>query len=75
MTPSTAERPQMPVEDFEELERQAPETVRLEYANGKPEVKGGRYQQSPSYPWGATVEIPSPVNITLSTEKLKDYAD
>ena len=34
-----------------------------------------RHQQSPSYPWGATVEIPSPVNITLSTEKLKDYAD
>ncbi|MBZ9644823.1 Uma2 family endonuclease [Streptomyces sp. PSKA30] len=39
------------------------------------EPKDGRYQQSPSYPWGATVEIPSPVNITLDTEKLKDYAD
>ncbi|QMV12503.1 Uma2 family endonuclease [Streptomyces lincolnensis] len=39
------------------------------------EPKDGRYQQSPSYPWGATVEIPPPVNITLDTEKLKDYAD
>ncbi|MGW2385431.1 Uma2 family endonuclease [Streptomyces lincolnensis] len=39
------------------------------------EPKDGHYQQSPSYPWGATVEIPAPVNITLDTEKLKDYAD
>ncbi|MFE0254608.1 Uma2 family endonuclease [Streptomyces sp. NPDC059010] len=39
------------------------------------EPKDGHYLQSPSYPWGATVEIPSPVNITLATEKLKDYAD
>ncbi|MGC9543254.1 Uma2 family endonuclease [Streptomyces sp. UG1] len=38
------------------------------------EPKEGRYQQSPSYPWGAPVELPSPVNITLDTEKLKDYA-
>lgn len=34
----------------------------------------GRYRQSTSYPWGATVEIPSPVNVTLATEKLQDYA-
>ncbi|GCB48209.1 hypothetical protein SNL152K_5533 [Streptomyces sp. NL15-2K] len=39
------------------------------------EPKDGRYHSSPSYPWGATVEIPAPVNITLDTEKLKDYAD
>jgi Uma2 family endonuclease len=39
------------------------------------EPKEGRYQQSPSYPWGATVDVPSPVSITLDTEKLKDYAD
>ncbi|MGW0766793.1 Uma2 family endonuclease [Streptomyces sp. NPDC002676] len=39
------------------------------------ELKDGRYQQSPSYPWGATVELPPPVGITLETEKLKDYAD
>ncbi|MCT9106049.1 Uma2 family endonuclease [Streptomyces mirabilis] len=39
------------------------------------EPKDGRYQQSRSYPWGSTVELPSPVAITLKTEKLKDYAD
>ncbi|WP_326581840.1 Uma2 family endonuclease [Streptomyces sp. NBC_00487] len=39
------------------------------------EPRDGRYQQAPSYPWGATVEIPTPVDITLKTEKLKDYAD
>ncbi|GAA3844408.1 Uma2 family endonuclease [Streptomyces coacervatus] len=39
------------------------------------EPKDGRYQQTPSYPWGAVIDIPSPVNITLNTEKLKDYAD
>lgn len=37
--------------------------------------KEGRYQQAPASPWGAIVELPSPVNITLDTEKLKDYAD
>ncbi|MEU0070556.1 Uma2 family endonuclease [Streptomyces sp. NPDC006332] len=39
------------------------------------EPKDGRYLQAPSYPWGATIELPDPVNITLDTEKLKDYAD
>jgi Uma2 family endonuclease len=39
MTPSTAPRPQMPVEDFEALARSAPETVTLEFINGKLEVK------------------------------------
>ncbi|MFF0015735.1 Uma2 family endonuclease [Streptomyces sp. NPDC005374] len=39
------------------------------------EPKEGRYQQSPSYPWGATIQLPSPVDITLDTEELKDYAD
>jgi Uma2 family endonuclease len=39
------------------------------------EPKDGRYQQSLSYAWGATVAIPHPVGITLHTEKLKDYAD
>ncbi|MFF2516112.1 Uma2 family endonuclease [Streptomyces sp. NPDC058086] len=37
--------------------------------------KNGAYRQSPSYPYGAVVELPTPVNITLETEKLKDYAD
>ncbi|MFP3992907.1 Uma2 family endonuclease, partial [Streptomyces sp. E11-3] len=35
MTPGTAERPQMPIEDFEELARRAPETVTLEFLGGK----------------------------------------
>ena len=39
------------------------------------EPKDGRYQQSPSYPWGATIQLPSPVDVTLDTEELKDYAD
>ncbi|WP_445526812.1 Uma2 family endonuclease [Streptomyces cyslabdanicus] len=39
------------------------------------EPKDGRYQQSPSYPWGTTVELPPPVSITLDTEPLKRYAD
>ncbi|MGY1499756.1 Uma2 family endonuclease [Streptomyces sp. QTS52] len=40
MTPRITEhRPQMSVEDFEELERHAPETVRLEFINGKVMVK------------------------------------
>lgn len=40
MSPDTAaEPPQMPVEDFEELARSAPETVSLEFVNGRLEVK------------------------------------
>ncbi|MFI7138526.1 Uma2 family endonuclease [Streptomyces massasporeus] len=39
------------------------------------EPEGGRYQQISPHPWGAAVELPAPVNITLDTEKLKDYAD
>ncbi|MFE4086975.1 Uma2 family endonuclease [Streptomyces sp. YIM B13502] len=39
MTPTTEHRPQMSVEEFEELERRAPETVRLEFVNGKVQVK------------------------------------
>jgi Uma2 family endonuclease len=35
MTPGTAERPQMPVEDFEELASAAPEHVRLEFVDGR----------------------------------------
>ncbi|SCK46879.1 Uma2 family endonuclease [Streptomyces sp. WMMB 322] len=38
MTP-TADRPQMLVEDFEELARTAPDTVTLEFIDGKLEVK------------------------------------
>ncbi|MEU7132764.1 Uma2 family endonuclease [Streptomyces sp. NPDC046261] len=39
MTPNTADRPLILVEDFEELARVAPETVRLELISGKIEVK------------------------------------
>ncbi|MFC8518207.1 Uma2 family endonuclease [Streptomyces sp. NPDC057257] len=40
MTPRTEQQPQMSVEEFEELERHAPETVRLEFISGKVQVKG-----------------------------------
>ncbi|MGW2384586.1 Uma2 family endonuclease [Streptomyces sp. NPDC001658] len=39
MTPRTEQQPQMSVEEFEELERHAPETVWLEFVNGKVVVK------------------------------------
>ncbi|MGW0841091.1 Uma2 family endonuclease [Streptomyces sp. NPDC002787] len=39
MTPRTEHRPQMSVEEFEELERHAPEMVRLEFIQGKVQVK------------------------------------
>ncbi|MER5792181.1 Uma2 family endonuclease [Streptomyces sp. NPDC001980] len=39
MTPRTEHRPQMSVEEFEELERHAPETVWLEFINGRVVVK------------------------------------
>ncbi|MEC4020064.1 Uma2 family endonuclease [Streptomyces sp. H27-D2] len=38
------------------------------------EPKNGTYRQQPSHPYGATVELPAPVGITLETEKLKDYS-
>jgi Uma2 family endonuclease len=39
------------------------------------EPKDGHYQHISPHPWGATVELPAPLNIALDTEKLKDYAD
>ncbi|KPI24433.1 protein of unknown function DUF820 [Actinobacteria bacterium OK074] len=39
------------------------------------EPKAGRYQRVDSHRWGTTVEIPAPVDITLDTEDIKDYAD
>lgn len=39
MTPRTADQPQMSIEDFEELDHHAPETVRLEFIKGKVAVK------------------------------------
>ncbi|WP_079043776.1 Uma2 family endonuclease [Streptomyces kanamyceticus] len=41
MTPGTDERPQMSVEEFEELARRAPETVTLEFWDGRVHVKHG----------------------------------
>jgi Uma2 family endonuclease len=38
------------------------------------EPENGTYQQQTSYKYGDTVTLPAPVNITLNTEKLKDYA-
>ncbi|WP_329066721.1 hypothetical protein [Streptomyces sp. NBC_01429] len=94
MTPRTADRPQpqMSIEEFEELERRAPEMVRLEFLNGKVQVKAvpdgetcsvtvhaepedGVYRAVTTRPFGAVVELPDPVGITLETEKLKDYVD
>lgn len=39
------------------------------------EPMNGAYRHCPSYPFGSTVQLPDPVNITLETEKLKDYAN
>ncbi|WP_415949733.1 Uma2 family endonuclease [Streptomyces sp. KLOTTS4A1] len=39
------------------------------------EPRDGKYQKHPKYAYGATVRLPSPVAITLETEKLKDYAE
>ncbi|MFF7648255.1 Uma2 family endonuclease [Streptomyces sp. NPDC007983] len=39
MTPGTTDRPQMSIEEFEQLARTAPETVTLEFISGKLEVK------------------------------------
>ncbi|UUU32993.1 Uma2 family endonuclease [Streptomyces sp. CA-210063] len=39
------------------------------------EPENGEYRQSPVYHFGDVIELPAPVNITLNTEKLKDYAD
>ncbi|MEV5952576.1 hypothetical protein AB0M11_02150 [Streptomyces sp. NPDC051987] len=38
------------------------------------EPKDGRYRQTLAHPWGATVELPPPVSVTLDTEPLKTYA-
>ncbi|MFF0461552.1 Uma2 family endonuclease [Streptomyces mexicanus] len=39
------------------------------------EPKDGRYLQCSTRPWGATGELPPRVDITLDTERLKDYAE
>jgi Uma2 family endonuclease len=37
--------------------------------------EGGRYRQQVNKPFGATVTLPEPVNITLDTEPLKEFVD
>lgn len=39
------------------------------------EPEKGEYRSVTIRPFGAVVELPDPVGITLETEKLKDYAD
>lgn len=39
------------------------------------EPEGGKYRSVTSRPFGADIELPDPVKITLQTDKLKDYAD
>lgn len=55
--------------------RLPPHRPRQQHPDGLQRAEGRSLPASPSYPWGATVEIPTPVDITLKTEKLKDYAD
>jgi hypothetical protein len=35
----------------------------------------GRYRHEEKLPFGATIKIPDPVNITLDTEPLKEFVD
>jgi hypothetical protein len=35
----------------------------------------GRYHHEEKLPFGATVQLPDPVDITLETERLKEFAD
>ncbi|WP_225847831.1 Uma2 family endonuclease [Streptomyces sp. HPF1205] len=39
------------------------------------EPEDGKYRNVTSRPFGADIELPAPVGITLHAEKLKDYAD
>ncbi|MFI5681820.1 Uma2 family endonuclease [Streptomyces cellulosae] len=37
--------------------------------------EGGRYRHEEKLPFGATVKLPEPVDITLDTEPLKEFLD
>lgn len=39
------------------------------------DIEGDRYRSTTTRPFGATVELPDPVGITLDTEELKEFAD
>lgn len=48
-----------------QLARTSPETVTLDQ---------GRYRQQHAYDYGDAVPLPGPVDVTLDTEELKNYA-
>lgn len=50
MVPSSADHPQMTTDEFEQLARSAPETVTLEFINGKLAVPGGPVRASTPSP-------------------------
>ncbi|MFM9446200.1 Uma2 family endonuclease [Streptomyces acidiscabies] len=37
--------------------------------------EGGRYRKVTAYPWGTAVALPHPLDFTLDTSELQDYAD
>lgn len=37
--------------------------------------ENGRYRHEEKLPFGATVKLPDPVNLTLDTESLKEFVD
>jgi hypothetical protein len=79
MTPRTTatSKPQVSVQEFEELARRSPEFVRWEFIDGKVEVKAdGNHGEIVMWPLKRCMQQrPDPVGITLETEKLKDYSD
>ncbi|MCJ1678367.1 Uma2 family endonuclease [Streptomyces sp. APSN-46.1] len=39
------------------------------------EPEGGKYRAITARPFGAVIDLPEPVKVTLETERLKEYAD
>ncbi|SBT92358.1 hypothetical protein GA0115233_10449 [Streptomyces sp. DI166] len=44
-------------------------------SNSSTDIKDRRYRHTEKLPFGAAVQLPDPVNITLDTEPLKEFAD
>lgn len=42
---------------------------------GSRSPENGRYRHEEKLPFGATVKLPDPVNISLDTEPLKEFVD
>ncbi|WP_157987145.1 hypothetical protein [Streptomyces atratus] len=73
MPPSTADHPDNM--SVEELDRRAPETVRLEFLDGHLLVKHGPIHIDDFEELARVApEIPDPVGFTLGTDRLKDFA-